>query len=79
METNPAYPVTGPTQLISCKYSGLTKREHFAAMAMPALLSKHAYTEVAYKYAQEAVIFADALIEALNKPTPEKSKVERGR
>lgn len=47
---------------------GLTKREYFAALAMQALASN---TELEYlsgsQIAEDAVKFADALIEELNK------------
>jgi hypothetical protein len=46
--------------------SGLTKREYFAAMAMQGLLANGNYI-TNYKFlGEESVIFANALIEALN-------------
>jgi len=68
----PAMPVSGGT-----KYDGLTKREHFAAMAMQGLVSnahvieglcddktiKCIYTSIA----EYAVKHADALLKALEK------------
>lgn len=55
-------------------YTGLTKREHFAAMAMQGLASsidKVKIDENTLKMPQNiaswAVVFADALIEELNK------------
>lgn len=48
---------------------GLTKREHFAAIAMQGLLGDaDNTTDFSKKYlAQESVKYADALIEELNK------------
>ncbi len=52
---------------------GLTKREYFAAMAMQGLLARNTESPtltingVKKYYEESAVIFADALIEALNK------------
>ena len=48
-------------------YMGLTKREHFAGLAMQPLLAKHGgalYAEVCAEYAVE---YADALLKALEK------------
>ncbi len=46
--------------------SGLTKREYFAAMAMQGLLASGNYI-TNYKFlGEESVMFANALIEALN-------------
>lgn len=45
-------------------YEGLTKREYFASMAMQAMISIKFSTEIA---AIHAVIYADNLIEQLNK------------
>lgn len=47
---------------------GLTKREHFAALAMQGLASKNNSTHEVETCAQVAVGMADALIAALNKP-----------
>lgn len=48
---------------------GLTKREHFAAMAMQGMLANGVYkSDLAL--AVQAVAYADALIEALNAPKP---------
>lgn len=57
-------------QLIGCS-EGLTKREYFAAMAMAGILggNSDAYYPSA---ASDAVKFAEALIEALNKPQDSK-------
>lgn len=46
---------------------GLTKREHFAAMAMQGVLSSLEAVEKAEKIALAAVLMADALIAELNK------------
>ena len=48
------------------KFNGLTKREHFAGLAMQGLLST-AKSTPSNKYATEAVNMADALLEALEK------------
>ena len=53
---------------------GLTKREHFAAMAMQGILSNsegwdNTGTHLRY-VSNMATKYADALIEALNKPLP---------
>lgn len=45
-------------------YSGLTKREHFAAMAMQGLLAAGAHYST---LSEKAVVIADALIIELNK------------
>lgn len=51
---------------------GLTKREHFAAMAMQGIIS-HCYNAHPDVFiAERAVLMADALIEELNKPDPPK-------
>lgn len=47
---------------------GLTKREHFAAMAMQGLLANPDRDVMDYgNYSNDAVMHADALIDALNK------------
>lgn len=55
-------------------HSGLTKREHFAAMVMQGILSSNpeylhgnVARPVRVAVAAESVIYADALIEELNK------------
>ncbi len=48
-------------------YSGLTKREYFAAMAMQGLLASGDYTQ---DIAHSSVECADALISELNKQQP---------
>ncbi len=56
---------------------GLTKREHFAAMAMQGLLAGNysyfdgnANVPIPFSIAGEALAHADALITALNSPKP---------
>lgn len=49
---------------------GITKREHFAAMAMQWILADPNTIGDHQQVALGAVNMADALIEALNKPTP---------
>lgn len=46
---------------------GLTKREYFAAMALQGILSRERPISSYQVAAEDAVGFADALIEALNK------------
>jgi hypothetical protein len=63
---------TDPNQLVIANLEmgewGLTKREYFAALAMQSVLSTHGedYPEL---IAGRALKYADALINALNKPT----------
>jgi len=58
-----AYPADSNTQT----EGGLTKREHFAAMAMQGIVS-HCYKDHPdQRIAESAVMMADALIEVLNK------------
>lgn len=50
--------------------SGMTKREHFAAMAMQGILARGQPSDVCVSisdYCDDAVKYADALIAALNK------------
>lgn len=51
-------------------HRGLTKREHFASMVLVGLLSDTARTGSFEDYAKDAVKFANALIEELNKQKP---------
>ena len=45
----------------------MTLREHYAGLAMAAIIANPAIDELdAYEVAQDARLFADALIEALN-------------
>ena len=48
------------------KSNGLTKREYFAAMALQGMLAKYG-SDYQVNNAKEAVYWADALIEELNK------------
>jgi len=81
METKPndaAYPIDAETERATYRdgygSAGLTKREHFAALAMQGLLAKGAAAYMsASEYAAVAdwsVEQADALIAALNKESP---------
>lgn len=47
----------------------LTKREHFASLALQGLLASSSGTVIMSDYISDAVNLADALIEALNKET----------
>jgi len=49
---------------MSLSFSGLTKREHFAAMAMQGLLASHGARDATAAF---AVCQADALLEMLEK------------
>ena len=61
----PTYPIVHPDEDVII---GLTIREHFAAMAMQGLASNSGLDIMtARQYANDGVMFADALIEALNK------------
>lgn len=51
----------------SCCFSGLTKREHFAAMAMQGLLSNPDKDFFRGDLAEEAAALADALLAELEK------------
>lgn len=55
-----------------CTSEGLTKREYFAAIAMQGILSScFASMNPQYQHAAEdAIGFADALLEELDKPKP---------
>lgn len=46
---------------------GLTKREEFAKAAMQGMLSNSTTGQTAAAIASDSIIYADALIEALNK------------
>ena len=60
-----AYPVR---KVDTINYTGLTKREYFAAMAMQgALANKYAHERTIEMITESAVKLADALIEELNK------------
>jgi hypothetical protein len=64
----------GKDAVYSSGEQGLTKREYFAAVAMQGLMANPAYPEMVARgvkldatFIAEAVLFADALIEALSK------------
>ena len=57
------YPVR---KIDTINYTGLTKREYFAAMALQGLLAKYG-SDYQVQNAKEAIYWADALIEELNK------------
>ena len=70
MKTNGIEPVNPIPNVQTMRAVGLTKREHFAALAMQGLLSSKLLTpnDNGCEYAvRMAVRSADALIEALNK------------
>ena len=58
-----SYPVR---KMDTINYTGLTKREYFAAMAMQGMLAKYG-SDYQVQNAKEAIYWADALIEELNK------------
>jgi len=65
---DPARPVSIKTSLRNDpEYCGLTKREHFAAMAMQGLLSNADLAITAIQIANWSVEQANELIESLNK------------
>ena len=67
--TDSAYPVPCTDAYVTPEVEGLTKREYFAAMALQgsfALYGNHPLP-LASKMATDAVAYADALIDALNK------------
>ena len=67
-ETNPN-DLTYPVRKMDTRnygYEGLTKREYFAAMALQGMLAKYG-SDYQVQNAKEAIYWADALIEELNK------------
>ena len=70
MKTNPNHPANVINEETTISQMGLTKREHFAAMALQGMWSS--LTDQHYdnyeRMAKIAVEQADALIEALNSP-----------
>jgi hypothetical protein len=63
--TSNAFPMRNPDPSQNDEF-GLTKREYFAAMALQGLLANGNYI-TNYKFlGEESVMFANALIEALN-------------
>jgi len=67
----PAMPFTGHTEssVFGQIPSGLTKREHFAAMAMQGLLSSETRAPV-FDFAERSVQMADALLAVLDRIQP---------
>ena len=55
-----------PDGAIDLPNNGLTKREYFAAMALQGMLAKYG-SDYQVQNAKEAIYWADALIEELNK------------
>lgn len=66
-ETKPNEPINTIEYNNNYIYTGLTKREYFAAMAMQGLLANYG-SSYSVQNTMEAVYMADALIEELNKP-----------
>jgi len=69
--TSQAFPVAATTEDVG--HFGMTKREYFAALALQGLLSnpedcdaEENPEDLAPSYARSSVIYADALIAALN-------------
>ena len=60
---NSAFPIIAENYIID---GGLTKREYFAAIALQGMLAKYG-SDYQVNNAKEAVYWADALIEELNK------------
>jgi hypothetical protein len=58
---------TDGREYVAAEYDGLTKREYFAAHALRGLLTEWPCTSSHKSIAEDAVKFADALIDALNK------------
>lgn len=61
-----SYPSEGETEEIYYSSPGLTKREYFAALAMQSVIN-HEDRLTPEQISSNAVLLADALIEALNK------------
>ena len=66
LETKPNEPINTIEYNNNYVSMGLTKREYFAAMALQGMLAKYG-SDYQVQTAKEAVYFADALIEELNK------------
>ena len=62
----PAMPVMDEAQEHGQHY-GLTKREHFAGLAMQGILSDSARAGNVSDYARDAVLYADALLAELER------------
>jgi hypothetical protein len=65
-ETKPNEPINIVEYNNNYISTGLTKREYFASMAMQGMLAKYG-SDYQVNNAKEAVYWADALIEELNK------------
>ena len=75
----PAFPYSYADESVDTIYSGLTKREYFAGLAMQSLLANHVTASLASAVAQEedrdlqdviaesACVYADALLAALSR------------
>ena len=61
---NPAFPLISDEGYVI--NAGLTKREYFALMALQGMLAKYG-SDYQVNNAKEAIYWADALIEELNK------------
>lgn len=67
---NPFYEILGMANGVPTRYrnhTGLTKREHFAAMAMQGLCSHSGDYHLPEHMAKDAVMYADALLAELEK------------
>lgn len=68
-KNQPAFPVSEETtdriDTGTTIYSGLSKREYIAAMAMQGLIAQSNTSRPASEFAKHAVIAADALLEQL--------------
>ena len=58
-----SYPVR---KMDTINYTGLTKREYFASMALQGLLTKYG-SDYQVQIAKDAIYWADSLIDELNK------------
>lgn len=67
-ETDPNEPIHSTLLNTVVRYSGLTKREYFAAMAMKGIITNKDGLDIKIeRIAESAVDMADTLIEELNK------------
>lgn len=67
-ETDPNEPIDSALLNTVVRYSGLTKREYFASMAMKGIITNKDGLDIKIeRIAESAVDMADALIEELNK------------
>jgi hypothetical protein len=79
MNTEPNEPINGDAHCPNPKFNyfshGLTKREYFSAMALQGIIAAHNIYETGIDNevnSKTAVNAADALIDALNQPSPPK-------